>query len=72
MASCKLVIGNYEGLYLACIIQTYGCPLLYGAFLATKIWGSMARENLPERGVQLVDKIKEYSTPLKWYSKNAG
>ena len=35
MASCKLVIGNYKGLYLACIIQTYGCPLVYGAFLAT-------------------------------------
>ena len=37
MASCKLVIGNYNGLYLACIIQTYGCLLLYGAFLATMI-----------------------------------
>ena len=35
MTSCKLVIGIYKGLYLACIMQTYGCPLLYGAFLAT-------------------------------------
>ena len=34
MTSCKLVIGIYKGLYLACIMQTYGCPLLYGAFLA--------------------------------------
>ena len=31
----KLVIGNYKGLYLACTMQTYGCLLLYGAFLAT-------------------------------------
>ena len=36
MTSCKLVIGIYKGLYLACIMQTYGCPLLYGAFLATR------------------------------------
>ena len=35
MTSCKLVIGIYKGLYLACIMQTYGCPLHYGAFLAT-------------------------------------
>ena len=31
--TCKLVTGNYKGLYLACIMQTYGCPLLYGVFL---------------------------------------
>ena len=35
MTSCKLVTGNYKGLYLACIMQTYGGLLLYGAFLAT-------------------------------------
>ena len=35
MTSCKLVTGNYKGLYLACIMRTYGYPLLYGAFLAT-------------------------------------
>ena len=34
MTSCKLVIGIYKGLYLACIMRTYGCLLLYGAFLA--------------------------------------
>ena len=33
--SCKFVFGNYKGLYLACTMQTYGCPLLYEAFLAT-------------------------------------
>ena len=40
MTSCKLVIGVYKGLYLACIMQTYGCPLLYGAFLAMYSLGS--------------------------------
>ena len=34
MNACKLVTGNYKGLYYACIIQTYGCPLLHRPFLA--------------------------------------
>ena len=34
MNACKLVSSNYKGLYLACIIQTYRCPLLHRPFLA--------------------------------------
>ena len=40
MTSCKLVLGIYKGLHLACIMQTYGCPLLYGTFLATQLLSS--------------------------------
>ena len=43
MTYCKLVIGNYNGLYLACIMQAYGCPLLYGAFLGTKCYSSVQK-----------------------------
>ena len=43
MTYCKLVIGNYKGLYLACIMQIYGCPLLYGAFLATYVCSLVCR-----------------------------
>ena len=30
MTSCKLVIGNYKGLYLACIMQTWMSAALWG------------------------------------------
>ena len=58
MTSCKLVIGIYKGLYLACIMQTYGCPLLYGAFLATWIKHCMVSDgqsiDLTMHGIRII------------------
>ena len=42
MNACNLVSSNYKGLYLACIIQTYGCLLLHRPFLAMRMVSGMS------------------------------